>query len=383
MIALSEPNLTGLEKDLVNQCLESGWVSTSGSFVQDFEKVISEYCSSKYSIACMNATSGLHVSLKLSGVERNTEVLIPTLTFAAPVNAIIYNNAYPIFFDVDKYHTLDVEQVINFLENETYEKDKQVFNAKTDRKISCILPVHTWGNVCDIPSLKDYINKRDISISIVEDASESLGSTIRFEGEDIHSGTLGEFGVISFNGNKIITSGGGGMILTNNQDKAKEAKHLISQAKIDPIRYVHDKVGFNYGLTNIQAALGLGQFKNLDSFLNRKKEIHKYYIEEISHIDGLSILEAPENCTSNYWLNILKIERSFKRNREEMMAHLESKSIQTRPIWFANHLQEPYKEFQAYEISFAVNEIDTCLCIPSSTNLSNEDLSTVVTSLND
>jgi perosamine synthetase len=383
LIALSEPNLTGLEKDLVNQCLETGWISTSGSFVGEFEEAISEYCNSQYAIACINGTSGLHVSLKLSGVERNTEVLVPTLTFAAPVNAIIYNNAFPVFFDVDKYHTLNVEQVINFLENETYEVDKEVFNTKTDRKISCILPVHTWGNICDVPSLKDYINKRDISISIVEDASESLGSKISVKENDIHSGTLGDFGVISFNGNKIITAGGGGIILTNNQKKAEEAKHLISQAKKDPIRYVHDKVGFNYGLTNIQAALGLGQFKNLESFIKRKQEIHKFYNKEVSNINGLSILEAPENCTSNYWLNILKIEESFKRDREELMAHLKSKSIETRPIWFANHLQEPYKDFQSYEIDLAVNEIASCLCIPSSTNLSNEDLFTVVTSINE
>tara|TARA_Y100000590_G_scaffold468581_1_gene651847 strand:- start:31968 stop:33119 length:1152 start_codon:yes stop_codon:yes gene_type:complete len=383
LIALSEPNLTGLEKDLVNQCLESGWISTSGSFVNEFEETISGFCNSQFAIACVNATSGLHISLKLSGVERNTEVLVPTLTFAAPINAIIYNNAFPVFFDVDKYHTLNVEQVINFLENETYEKDKEVFNTRTDRKISCILPVHTWGNVCDVPSLKDYINKRNISISIVEDASESLGSTISHKKKDIHSGTIGDFGVISFNGNKIITSGGGGIILTNDQEKAKEAKHLISQAKKDPVRYIHDKVGFNYGLTNIHAALGLGQFKNLENFLNRKQEIHKFYIKEISNIDGLSILDTPDNSTSNYWLNILRIESSFKRDREEMMAHLKSKAIQTRPIWFANHLQEPYKDFQSYEISFAVNEINKCLCIPSSTNLSDEDLSTVVTSINE
>ena len=152
MIALSEPNITGLEKDLVNQCLETGWISTSGSFVQEFEEAISEYCDSRYAIACINGTSGLHISLKLSGVERDTEVLVPTLTFAAPINAIIYNNAFPVFFDVDKYHTLNVKQVIHFLENETYEVNKEVFNTKTDRKISCILPVHTWGNICDVPS---------------------------------------------------------------------------------------------------------------------------------------------------------------------------------------------------------------------------------------
>jgi len=383
LIALSEPNLTGLEKDLVNQCLESGWISTSGSFVKEFEKALSGFCNSQYAIACINGSAGLHISLKLSGVERNTEVLVPTLTFAAPINAIIYNNAFPVFFDVDEFHTLNVEKVINFLENETYEKDKQVFNKRTDRKISCILPVHTWGNVCDVPSLKDYIKKRNIGISIVEDASESLGSTINYKNEDIHSGTIGDFGVISFNGNKIITSGGGGIILTNDQKKAKEAKHLISQAKIDPVRYIHDMVGFNYGLTNIHAALGLGQFKNLEDFLKKKKEIHKFYTKEISNIDGLSILESPNKCTSNYWLNILKIENSFKRDREDMMSHLKSKSIETRPIWFANHLQEPYKDFQSYEIDFAVNEIEKCLCIPSSTNLSNEDLFTVVTSINE
>ena len=142
-------------------------------------------------------------------------------------------------------------------------------------------------------------------------------------------------------------------------------------------------VGFNYGLTNIHAALGLGQFKNLEDFLKKKKEIHKFYTKEISNIDGLSILESPNKCTSNYWLNILKIENSFKRDREDMMSHLKSKSIETRPIWFANHLQEPYKDFQSYEIDFAVNEIEKCLCIPSSTNLSNEDLFTVVTSINE
>ena len=204
MINLSEPNITGLEKDLVNKCLDSGWVSASGNFVSDFEEKISTFCNSKYAIACINGTAGLHIALKLSGVEENTEVIVPTLTFVAPINAVIYNNAEPVFFDVDEYHTLDINKVIKFLNNETYEIENQLYNSKTNKRISGILPVHMWGNTCDMLPLKEYFEQRGLSIPIIEDASESLGSFFKIEEKKIHSGTLGDFGVISFNANKII-----------------------------------------------------------------------------------------------------------------------------------------------------------------------------------
>ena len=270
MIPLSVPNIKGKEWEYVKECLDTEWVSSAGSFVERFENDIANFTKAKYVIACSSGTSALHISLKLSGVQPGDEVIIPSLTFIAPVNAIKYNGANPIFMDADNYFNLDVEKTIEFLNNETFQKNGYSYNKKTKNKITAIVPVHMWGNAVDLAPLINICI--DMGIKIVEDSSESLGTF--YNENDLkgkHTGTLGTFGCLSFNGNKIITTGGGGAILTNDKELAKKARYLTTQAKDDPIRYIHNEIGFNYRLTNVQAAIGVGQFEMLESFLERKK----------------------------------------------------------------------------------------------------------------
>ena len=257
-IPLSVPSIKGNEWEYVKECLDTEWVSSAGKYVDLFEQKIAEYTGSKYAIACMNGTAAIQVSLRLAGVEPGDEVIVPTLTFIAPVNAIAYNGASPIFMDADKYYNIDAEKTIEFIKNETVFKNGFTYNKKTNNKITAIIPVHVWGNACWLDELIELCNKQNIAI--VEDACESLGTFYnagKYKGK--HTGTFGKLGCLSFNGNKIITAGGGGMILTDDESLSEKAKYLSTQAKDDPVRYVHDEIGYNFRLTNIQAALGVAQ----------------------------------------------------------------------------------------------------------------------------
>ena len=273
-IGLNEPTISGNEWKYVKECLDTGWVSSAGKYVDLFEEKISEYTKAKYTIACVNGTSALQVSLQLAGVKQNDEVIVPTLTFIAPVNAIAYNGASPVFMDADDNYNIDVEKTIDFIKNETVFKNEFTYNKTTDQRISAIIPVHVWGNAVWLDELINLCEER--GIAVVEDASESLGTAYKsgkYKGK--HTGTIGKLGCLSFNGNKIITTGGGGMILTNEKKLADKARYLTTQAKDDPVRYIHDELGYNFRLTNIQAALGVAQLEQLTEFLERKKIIHK------------------------------------------------------------------------------------------------------------
>jgi dTDP-4-amino-4,6-dideoxygalactose transaminase len=234
-IPLSIPSLNGNEWQYVKECLDTEWVSSSGKYVDLFEKVVADFTGSKYAIACVNGTSALQVSLRLTGVQPDDEVIVPTLTFIASVNAITYNGASPVFMDADKYYNLDSEKTIEFIKNETVFKDGLTYNKISNKRISAIVPVHVWGNACWLDELISICKKRNISI--IEDASESLGTVYnagRYSGK--HTGTVGKLGCLSFNGNKIITTGGGGMILTDDEELADKARYLTTQAKDDPVR---------------------------------------------------------------------------------------------------------------------------------------------------
>ncbi len=381
LIPLSVPSLRGNELKYVKDCINTEWVSSAGKFVELFEQKIAEYTKSKYAIACVNGTSALQTSLRLSGVKPNDEVIAPSLTFIAPINSILYNNATPIFMDSDNFCNIDESKTIDFINNNTIFKDGYTYNKYSKKKISAIIPVHIWGNAVKFEEL--FILCRERNITIVEDASESLGTSYsqgKFKNQ--HTGTLGKLGCISFNGNKIITTGGGGMILTDNDKLADKAKYLTTQAKDDPVNYVHEEVGYNFRLTNIQAALGVAQLEQLEYFLKRKKEINKFYKNEINKIDGLSILDSPEYSSNNHWINILKIDsKLFKFDKNQLMKYLKDNRIQTRPIWKLNHLQTPFKDFENYKIDNAHKLVDHCLCLPSSANLLNSDLERIAEAL--
>ena len=294
-IPLSVPSFNGNEWKYVKDCIDTEWVSSVGKYVDLFENNISEYSGAKYAVACVNGTAAIQVSLLLAGVESGDEVIVPTLTFISSVNAITYNNAKPVFMDADKHYNINAEKTIEFINNETVFKNGRTYNKKTDKKISAIVPVHIWGNACWLDELVDLCKQR--KIAIVEDACESLGTFYnegKYKGK--HTGTIGKLGCLSFNGNKIITTGGGGMILTDDEAIAEKAKYLTTQAKDDPIRYVHDEIGYNFRLTNIQAALGVAQLEQLPVILQRKKEIYKHYKTSIENISELTISGVPGLC---------------------------------------------------------------------------------------
>ena len=381
-IPLSVPSLKGNEWKYVKECIDTEWVSSAGKYVDLFEQKIAEYTGSKYAIACMNGTAAIQVSLRLAGVEPGDEVIVSTLTFIASVNAITYNNAKPIFLDADKYYNIDAEKTIEFIKNETVFKNGFTCNKKTNNKIIAIIPVHVWGNACWLDELIELCEERNIAV--VEDACESLGTFYnagKFKGK--HTGTIGKLGCLSFNGNKIITTGGGGMILTDDESLSEKAKYLSTQAKDDPIRYIHDEIGYNFRLTNIQAALGVAQLEQLPAILKRKKEIYDFYKSTIENIEGLSLSKVPDYAHNNHWLNLLKIDsKGYNEDREVLMQRIEEKGIQTRPVWRLNHEQKPYKDCQYYKIEKAEKLVKNSLCLPSSANLSNENLNKIISVLN-
>ena len=382
MIPLSVPSLKGNEWQYVKECIDTEWVSSAGKYVDLFEQKIAKYTGSKYAVACVNGTAAIQVSLRLAGVMPDDEVIVPTLTFIAPINAVAYNNASPIFMDADNYYNVDIEKTIEFIKTETVYKKGFTYNKTTDKKISAILPVHMWGNACEFDSIFDLCKERNIAV--IEDASESLGTFYndnKYKGK--HTGTVGKLGCLSFNGNKIITTGGGGMILTDDEALAEKAKYLTAQAKDDPIRYVHDEIGYNFRLTNIQAALGVAQLEQLPKILKRKKEIYDFYQTSIQNIDGLSLSKVPNYADNNHWLNLLQIDSgNYSEDREELMKRLEENGIQSRPVWKLNHEQKPYKDCQHYKIKNAKNLVEKSLCLPSSSNLTNDNLDKIVSQIN-
>jgi perosamine synthetase len=381
MIPLSTPNLQGNEWKYVKECLDTQWVSSAGKYVDLFEEKIAEYTNSKYAVACVNGTSALQVSLRIAGIKPGDEVIVPTLTFIAPVNAIAYNNASPIFMDSDKYYNIDVEKTIKFIKNETIFKEGVTYNKKTNKIISGIIPVHMWGNCVWLDELIPLCMERNIAV--IEDASESLGSFYK-EGNyrESFTGSIGKLGCLSFNGNKIITSGGGGMVLTDNEYLYEKALYLTTQAKDDPIRYVHNEIGYNFRLTNIQAALGVGQLEQLPFFIEQKQNfLHKYRLA-INKVKGLKIAESPNFAVNNNWMILLQINKEiYGEDREVLMKRLNLSNIQTRPAWAPIHLQKPYKKYQRYLIDKAVKLVDKSLCLPSSTNLSFKNIDYVIKKL--
>jgi len=284
MISLHEPLLAGNEWKYVKNCLDQGWVSSAGKSVNIFEKEMAKYTGAQYAVACINGTSALQISLKLVGVKRGDEVIVPSMTFIAPVNAIHYNDAKPVFMDNDECYTIDINKTIDFLNKETrtvvrktFGKDSPVtINKKTGNKIAALIIVHVFGNAVKLDNLVYLCRKKNIML--IEDAAESIGTFYtsgKFKSR--HTGTIGKIGCLSFNGNKIMTTGGGGMILTDNKKIAKRAKYLTTQAKDDPVYSIHNEIGYNFRLTNVQAALGLAQLESLSKYIKKKKIIHERY----------------------------------------------------------------------------------------------------------
>ncbi|MFH1282269.1 MAG: LegC family aminotransferase [bacterium] len=378
MIALSEPNICGNEWKYVKECLDTGWVSSAGKFVDSFENKICEYTGSRYAVACMNGTSALQISLQLVGVRSNDEVLVPTIAFIATINAVKYLNADPVFMDCDEFMNLDAQKLREFCSNECVKTERGLKNKKTGKIIKAVLPVHMYGSPCDMHKIMSVAE--EFRLKIVEDAAESLGSYYtaglynnRF------TGAIGDCGVYSFNGNKIITAGGGGMIVTNDEGLAKKARYYTNQAKDDPLNYKHDNIGYNFRLTNIHAAIGLAQLEKIEEFISIKIKNYEYYKRGLADIDGIILLDSPRNTRSNYWMYSIVVDKDkYGMDKELLMHKLKEKGIETRPIWYPNHLQKPYNCSQCYSITKAFYFLDRVLNIPCSTNLTEYNINTVI-----
>ena len=325
-IPLHSPRLNGNEKKYLNECIDSTFVSSVGKFVDEFEEKIANYTGAKYAIATRNGTSALHISLLLANVERDDEVITQPLTFVATCNAISYCGANPIFVDVDK-DTMGMSPVAleSFLNKNAIVKNQQCVNKTTGNIIKACVPMHTFGHPCRIEEVQRVC--KEWHIVLVEDSAESLGSY--YNGQ--HTGTFGELGIISFNGNKIITSGGGGCILTNNEELAKRAKHITTTAK-EPHKweYTHDMVGYNYRMPNLNAALIVAQLEQLDSFLKSKRSLANLYKAFFKNSD-IHFVTDPKNSKSNYWLNSIILKNKGQRNL--FLDKTNSQGIMTRPIW--------------------------------------------------
>jgi len=377
-IPLSVPSIKGNEWKYIKECLDTEWVSSAGKYVDLFEQHICEFTGAKYAVACVNGTSALHISLLIAGVKPEDEVIVPTLTFISPINVVRYCNAYPVFMDADDFYNIDIEKAIQFIEEETIFSDGFTYNRKTNQKISAIIPVHIFGNAVDLKKLIPICKERNIKI--IEDASESLGTIYskgKFSGK--HTGTIGELGCLSFNGNKIITTGGGGMIITDNEYFAQRAKYLTTQSKDDEVRYIHNEIGYNFRLTNIQAALGVAQLEQLPEYTKIKKKNYQSYKQEIDDIPGLHLAETPDYADNNHWMYALQIDKEiYGKDREELMQYLTKYEIQSRPVWHLNHLQKPYKNYQNYRIEKANELCEKTLNIPCSVNLSSEQTMEII-----
>lgn len=378
MIPLSVPNLRGRELQYIKKCVDTNWVSSAGSFVKDFEDAICRYVGSKYAVACVNGTAGLHIALKLCGVAAGDEVIVPTLTFIAPVNVVKYIGAEPVFMDCDEYMNIDPIKLREFCAKECRITKDGLKNKATGRIVKAVIPVHIFGNPCDMQEIMRIA--KVYRLKVIEDATESLGSYCTSGTyKDKFTGTIGDVGVFSFNGNKIITTGGGGMIITSNRLLAEKAKYLTNQAKDDPIKYIHNEIGYNFRLTNLQAALGLAQLEQLKKFIKIKKSNYELYCKLLASVKGLKMLGLPEGTSPNCWFySLLVNKKEYGMDREKLMNSLTKKGIQSRPIWQLNHLQRPYRKNQAYKIAKAPWFWGRVLNLPCSTDLREKQVKQVV-----
>jgi aminotransferase in exopolysaccharide biosynthesis len=359
-IPLHDPRFIGNEKKYLTECIDSNFVSSVGEFVSRFEQMCVNYTGAKYAVATMNGTSALHVSLLLAGVNPGDEVITQPLTFVATTNAISYTQANPVFVDVDKETMgLSSAKLKEFLlEFGEMRQDGSCYNKTTGKRFAACVPMHTFGHPVVIDTLKEVCD--EYNIPIIEDAAESLGSL--YKGK--HTGTFGLFGILSFNGNKIITTGGGGMILTDNESLAKKAKHITTTAKRPhEWEFYHDEIGYNYRLTNIQAALGCAQIENLDFFVEEKRKLaEKYY--EFFKTKGIHFFTEPKDSKSNYWLNAIILED--KQQRDELLKYTNENGVMTRPIWTLMNRLPAFSACQCGNINNAKWLEDRVINIPSS-----------------
>jgi len=372
-IPLHEPKFIGNEKLYVNDAIDSTFVSSVGQYVNRFEEDIAKVAGTKYAVATVNGTAALHIALQIAGVKQNELVICQALTFVATCNAISYLGAEPVFIDVDADTLgMSAQSLEKWLENNTYQKiDEErgsitVFHQQTHQRIAAIVPMHTFGNPCRIESL-DFIASK-YNLPLIEDAAESLGSYYNNK----HTGSFGLMGTFSFNGNKTITCGGGGAIVTNDKNLAQLAKHLTTQAKVPHAwEFNHDMIGYNYRMPNLNAALACAQLENLSSFVANKRKTAKLYLEFFETINSIKFISETNDGQSNYWLNAIMLEN--RDARDEFLKQSNAQGVMTRPVWNLMHQLPMFKNCLRDDLSNSLFLADRIVNIPSSVNFSEEN----------
>jgi perosamine synthetase len=372
-IPLCIPEIHGNEWTYIKECLDTGWVSSVGAFVDRFERMVADQVGARHAVATVNGTAALHVALLVAQVQPEDEVLVPTLTFIAPVNAIRYVGAWPVFVDAEpEYWQMDPDKVIAFLEHQCRWRNGALYNQATGRRVRAILPVHILGHPVNIDPIREAA--RTYNLTVIEDATESLGAAYRGE----YVGHLGDIACFSFNGNKIITTGGGGMIVTDNEEWARKARYLTTQAKDDPVEYVHSQIGYNYRLTNIQAAMGVAQMEQLASYIDAKRRIAAIYDDAFRDVAGIVPMREASWAHSIFWMySVLLDDTEFGLGSRDLMRALEQRNIQTRPLWQPIHRSSAHAGAYALECPVAERLSQRALSLPCSIGLS-EDVQTHV-----
>ena len=372
-IPLSVPNFGPREAELAGEAITSGWVSTSGAKVTEFEQALARYLGTDRAVACNGGSSALHLAAMAAGITRGDEVIVPTLTFIAAVNPLTrYVGAEPVFIGCDDSLCIDPDAVEAFCRDHCELREGKLYNKATGAHVKALEAVHVFGNMADMVRLTDIA--RRYGLILIEDATEALG-TKYISGPlcGKFAGTMGDVGCYSFNGNKIITTGAGGMLVSNHPDWAEHAKHLSTQAKSDLLQFFHDEVGYNYRMTNVQACLGLAQLERLEGFIAHKKELYDHYVEKLDGAKGLRILPfRTEDVRPNRWFFSLYL-KDAGLDRDTVIAKLQAQGIQTRPVWALIHEQADYPRNEAYALDKAQDYRKYIVNLPCSTNLSLED----------
>ncbi|MCM1326541.1 MAG: LegC family aminotransferase [Bacteroidales bacterium] len=373
-IPLSVPNFEGNEQKYVDEAVAQGWVSTGGAYVTKLEEQTAAYLKVEKTAACQSGTAGLHLALLECGVMPGDMVIVPTLTFIAAVNPVRYQFAEPVFMDCDDSLCMDPVKLRRFCEQECHPEGEELIHNVTAKKVKAVVVVHVFGNLADMEAIMDVAE--EFHLYVVEDATEALGSHYtsgRYAGK--MAGTIGDFGAYSFNGNKIITTGGGGLVTAREAKRVEHMQYLSTQAKDDPHYYIHNEIGYNYRMTNVQAALGVAQMEELPEFIERKHKNLDLYRKLFEGFPLGDILQFREGTCSNQWFYSLEIKMDkLKGNLRDVIEALQEKGVQTRAIWGLIHEQLPYKDCIAYEMERAPYYSKCILNFPCSTQITEEEI---------
>jgi perosamine synthetase len=376
-IPLAVPEIRGNEWAYVKDCLDTGWVSSVGSYVERFEQMVATEVGASFAVATASGTVALHTALLIAGVKPEDEVLVSTLTFIAPVNAIRYAGAWPVFIDAEPLcWQMDPACVRDFIERDCHWIDGELRNRHTGRRVAAIMPVHILGHPVDMDPIIEIARKYDLKI--IEDSTEALGASYRGKSP----GSLGDVGCFSFNGNKIITTGGGGMIVTGREDWARKARYLTTQAKDDPVEYIHGEIGYNYRLTNVLAAIGCAQMEQLREYVARKRAIAERYKQALAGVPGLDSMRCAPWAQSTYWMYTVLIDRAtFGMDSRQLLKRLDVQKIQTRPLWQPIHLSPAHAPTPPVSLPVAEDLARRALSLPCSVGLIPEEQEKVIAAI--